>query len=366
MPGSALRVDATLKTQRSELEIRMWYVFHGPNALARDEEIARMKAKLGEPDMASLNTTIIERAALLRDLITACDAMPFLTDKRLVIASGFLGMLGSPKSKSKKDAGKSDGPSPLEGLLAYLPAMPDTTRLVFAEDGTLAETHPLLKLAAGDGSNGHVKLFGLPADPARWVVERARHKGSEISPEAARLLSTKINRGSSNDRDHFDTDSRTYLYKLDNELEKLASYALGRRIETKDIEALVPDEDVADIFKFIDAMSLRDAGAAYRVMRGVIVRGESPLVVLSHLARQTRLLISAKDYPNLNSDQLAQTIGVHPFVAKKAAQQAGRFSLRELESAHAALLDADIAIKTGAMDENTALDLAVAALCGER
>jgi DNA polymerase-3 subunit delta len=244
--------------------------------------------------------------------------------------------------------------------------MPDTTRLVFAEDATLAETHPLIKMAAGDGSNGHVKLFGLPADPVRWITERAKHKGGDISPEAARLLSTKINRGSSNDRDHFDTDSRTYLFKLDNELEKLVSYALGRRIESKDVEALVADEDVADIFKFIDAMSLRDAGTAYRVMRGVIVRGESPLVVLSHLARQTRLLMSAKDYPNLSSDQLAQTIGVHPFVAKKVSQQAERFSLHELEGAHAALLDADIAIKTGAMDENTALDLVVAALCGER
>jgi DNA polymerase-3 subunit delta len=344
----------------------MWYVFHGPNALARDEEIAKMKAKLGEPDMASLNTSVIERNAPLRDLIAACDAMPFLTEKRLVIAAGFVGTLGSPKGKSKKDAGKADSPTPLEGLLAYLPAMPDTTRLVFAEDATLAETHPLLKMAAGEGSNGHVKLFGLPADPAKWIIDRAKHKGSEITPEAARLLSTKINRGSSNDRDHFDTDSRTYLFKLDNELEKLVSYALGRRIESKDVEALVPDEDVADIFKFIDAMSLRDAGSAYRVMRGVIVRGESPLVVLSHLARQTRLLISAKDYPNLNSDQLAQTIGVHPYVAKKAAQQAERFSLRELEGAHAALLDADIAIKTGTMDENTALDLVVAALCGER
>ncbi len=344
----------------------MWYVFHGPNALARDEEIARMKAKLGEPDMSSLNTTFIERAAPLRDLIAACDAMPFLTEKRLVIAQGYLSALGSPKGKARKEAGKQDVVTPLDALLAYLPAMPDTTRLVFAEDSTLPETHPLIKAAAGEGNNGHAKLFGLPADPARWIAERAKVKGSDITPEAARLLSTKINRGSSNDRDHFDTDSRTYLFKLDNELEKLVSYALGRRIETKDVDALVPDEDVADIFKFIDAMSLRDAGAAYRIMRGVLVRGESPLVVLSHLARQTRLLISAKDYPSLNSDQLAQTIGVHPYVAKKASQQAERFSLRELEGAHAALLDADIAIKTGGMDEGTALDLVVAALCGER
>jgi len=343
----------------------MWYLFHGPNALDRDERIADMKRKLGEPDIASLNTTEIERGAPVREVLTACDTLPFLADKRLVIARNWLSGLHAPKSK-KKEA-KAEGAtasSPLDDLVAYLPHLPDTTRLVFAEDGLLDERHPLTKLAEDKASGGTVRAFGLPSDPARWIIERAKHKGSEISREGASLLSQKINRGSTADRDHTETDARTYLYKLDNELEKLVSYALNRRIETKDVEILVGDEDVADIFRFIDAISLRDAGSAYRVMRGVLARGESPLVVLSHLARQTRLLIQAKDYPDLSGDQLARTIGVHPFVAKKASQQAGRFSTQELESAHGALLEADVAIKTGKLDDLTALDLVVAALCG--
>jgi DNA polymerase-3 subunit delta len=339
----------------------MWYVFHGPNTLARDEEIAKMKAKLGHADMASLNTTVVERGAPLGDLVAACDTMPFLTEKRLVLAPGWLGGLSGSKTKSKKDAGNAK--SPLDALLAYLPAMPDTTRLVFAEDGLLPEGHALLKLGADKAAGGVLKAFPLPTDPARWVVERAKSKGGEISPQAAQALTTKINRGSTNDRDHVDVDSRTFLLKLDNELEKLVSYALGRRIESKDVDVLVQDEDVADIFKFIDAISLRDADTAYRVMRGVLARGESPLVVLSHLARQTRLLLQAKDYPALSPDQLAQTIGVHPFVAKKVSQQSERFSEAQLESAHATLLDADIAIKTGRMDDVTALDLVVVTLC---
>lgn len=320
-----------------------------------------MKARLGDADMASLNTAVIERGAPVGELIAACDAMPFLTDKRLVLAPGWLSGLGASKPKARKDA--AEAKSPLDALLAYLPGMPDTARLVFAEDGLLPENHALLKLAADKAAGGVSKAFGLPADPARWIIERARSKGAEISPQAAHALATKINRGSTNDRDHVDVDSRTYLLKLDNELEKLVSYALGRRIESKDVDALVQDEDVADIFKFIDAISLRDADSAYRVVRGVLVRGESPLVVLSHLARQTRLLLQAKEYPSLMPDQLAQTIGVHPFVARKAVQQAERFSEAQLESALSALLDADIAIKTGTLDDVTALDLVVAALC---
>ncbi|MCS7057162.1 MAG: DNA polymerase III subunit delta [Thermoflexales bacterium] len=335
----------------------MWYLFHGPNTLARDEEIARMKAKLAEPEVASLNVTLIERGTPLRDLIAACDAMPFLADRRLVIATGWLSGLDVQKTRAK--SGQSA--DTLQALLAYLPTMPETTRLVFAEDVILGEDHPLVKLAADKASGGIVKRYALPSDPVKWIVERAKLKGGDISNQAAQLLAAKINRGGTGDQ--AETEGRLYLLKLDRELDKLVSYALGRRIESADVELLVQDEDVADIFKFVDAMGARDAEAAYRAVRGLLARGESPLVVLAHIARQTRLLIQAKENADLNSEQLARMIGVHPFVAKKALQQANRFSLSELEQAHAALLEADLAIKTGRMDELAALDVLVAALC---
>lgn len=341
----------------------MWYVFHGPNLIDRAERVAEMKAKLGEPDVASMNTSVFTRDQRLDDLLAECESMPFLSDKRLVIADNMLAGLGAPKGR-KKSADEDADKSPLHKLLDYLPAMSETTRLVFLEDATLDDKHALLKLASDRANGGSVKAFPLPDNPQRWIVERAKLKGGEISGPAAQLLATKINAGDKNDRDHFETDSRTYMFKLDRELDKLTAYALGRRIETQDIEALVPSEDVADIFKFIDAISIRNAGAAYRIVRGVIVRGESPLVVLSHLARQTRLLIQAKEHPGLGPDALAQTIGVHPFVAKKALQQAGNFDRATLLNAMDALLGVDIAIKNGLMDEQTALDVLIAELCG--
>ncbi|NJM41189.1 MAG: DNA polymerase III subunit delta [Anaerolineae bacterium] len=341
----------------------MWYLFHGPNSLARDEDIGKMKAKLGEPDIASLNTTTLDRTATLNDIVAAADAMPFLAEKRLVVVVNWLSGLVRGKDKKAKSKSENADDSTTQ-LLNYLTNTSETTRLVFAEDDTLAETHPVVKLAQDKASSGHVKFFELPDNPVRWITERAKAKGSDISPQAATLLSTKINRGDKNDRDHFTTDSRTYLYKLDNELEKLAAYAMSRRIESGDIELLVKDEDIADIFKFIDAISLRNGEEAFKFVRGVLVRGESPLVVLSHLARQTRLLIQAKENEHLSSDAFAQLIGVHAFVGKKAMQQAGRFNLAELISAHEAVLNADIAIKTGLMDDVTALDVLVAAFCG--
>jgi DNA polymerase III subunit delta len=344
--------------------VHVWYLFHGPNAIERDERITEMIAKIGEPEVASMNTSVFTRGATVDEIMGECETMPFLAEKRMIIARNVLGgITGGAKGRKAKTDTDTEKKSPLDQLLAYLPGMNDAARLIFAEDDLLDEKHPLLKLAEDKASHGTVKAYGLPTDPVKWITERAKSKGAEIHPQAAQLLSTKINRGDKNDRDHVQMDARTYLPKLDTELDKLAAYCLNRRIESKDVELLVADEQVADIFKFIDAISVRNAGEAYKVVRGVVGRGESPLVVLSHIARQVRVLIQVKDHPQLSSDALAAAIGVHPFVAKKASQQAGRFQHHELTGAMQALLEADIAIKTGRMDENTALDVLIAALC---
>ncbi len=337
----------------------MWYVFHGPDGLTRDEEIARLKKKLGEPDIASLNYTLFDATAPLKEIQAAADAMPFLTEKRLVVVRNWLTQAGRGKRKSKAEASAD----PLAQLAAYLPTVPAYTGLVFAEDETLPATHPLIELAQDKSAGGFVKLFELPADPLRWIVARARLKGGEIAQPAAQLLSVKIHRGNKNDRDHFAEDSQLYLRKLDNELDKLVAYANGRRIEQNDVEALVSDEQVADMFGFVDAIGARDGAAALRILRGVLGRGEQPLIALTMIARQTRLLIQAKENDRLSPAELAQALGLHPFVAEKLSRQARNFSMAQLERAHIAVMETDLAIKTGRMEDVVALDVLVAELC---
>ena len=338
----------------------MWYLFHGPDGLTRDEEIAKLKKKLGEPDLASLNYTALDATAPLRDIQAAADAMPFLTEKRLVVVRGWLARPGGGKRKSKADAAND----PLAHLVAYLPNVPDTTGLVLAEDDTLPATHPIVQLAQDKANHGFVKTFDLPKNPVQWISERAKQKGGEIARPAAELLSTKVNRGNKNDRDHFAEDSKLYLLKLDTELEKLVAYANGRRIDQSDVEMLVADEEVADMFGFVDAIGARDGAAALRILRGVLARGEQPLIALTMIARQTRLLIQAKENERLTPAEMAQALGLHPFVADKVGRQARNFSLPQLERAHIAVMETDLAIKTGRMEDVIALDVLVAELCG--
>ena len=62
------------------------------------------------------------------------------------------------------------------------------------------------------------------------------------------------------------------------------------------------------------------------------------------------------------SDQATAQLKLHPFVARKTAEQARNFSLPQLEAIYQKLLDTDIAIKTGRHEPMLALDLLVVEL----
>ena len=65
------------------------YVFHGADEFTRAETLADFKRRLGPPDTVDLNTTLLDGARLtLAELRHACDTVPFLAEKRLVIVQG--------------------------------------------------------------------------------------------------------------------------------------------------------------------------------------------------------------------------------------------------------------------------------------
>lgn len=350
----------------------MWQIFHGPNVLERDEAVGaivvRMKRDAGDDGIAEMNIVRISADDRFDDLIRAAETMPVFTETRLVLARNFIRALERTRTRRQSAADKKGAPSregakdDYERLIAYLPTLPESTRLIFIEDESLGESSALMKSVKSSG--GKVELFALPSDPPSWLQKRARALGGQINPPAAATLASRIHQGNKNDRDHFEQDAATYMYKLDNELRKLIGYAGDRPIEPKDVELLVPSEDVADVFKFTDAVAARNAGIAWQEMRAILARGEHPLVLLTHLARQVRLLIQVKDSEGMSRQELASSMGVHPFVVDKAVQQSSRFRSHELASLLEALLDADIAIKSGAMEPDAALDVMVAKMCG--
>jgi DNA polymerase-3 subunit delta len=323
----------------------MFYVFHGPDELSRTEALAKLRDQMGDPSLAELNTTVLDGDSLtLGQLREVCDALPFMSDRRLVIVHNYLTRLGG--------GGKRKG-GPLDDLVDYLPTMPDSVRLIFVEAEALPKKHPVLKLAEKH-EKGHVQAFGGPGrgELTGWVATRVEAKGATIERPAADALAVAVGDD---------------LRLLDSEIEKLAIYVGDERpITADDVGLLVPYAGTANVFAMVDAIGRRDGRTALRLLHKLLDENAAPLYLLSMIVRQFRILIQVKELSagGLASSTIAKRAGLHPFVAEKAGRQAMNFSMGQLEVIYARLLETDLAIKTGQVEDVLALDTLVAALCG--
>ncbi len=335
----------------------MYYILHGEDELSRTEAIAKLRAKMGDPQFADLNTSQFEgRQLTLGELQHACDAVPFLTDKRLVIVEGMLARFDPRRAKSDDDAGEIEeeaNPTLAKDLIAYLDRLPDTTRLVFVESKTLAKNNPVLKhaLAIGDAKQVYVKEFTAPTERAlpKWIQERVQAKGGTIEPAAITELAA-----------HIGTDLRL----LDSEIEKLMTYRAHATIRAEDVRRLVAPVRESDVFALVDAIGRRETRAALNLLHDQLNHNAAPIYLLAMITRQFRLLLQMKDLATRGQtlDTAREQLKLHPFVANKTWSQALNFSLPQLEAIYQKLLDTDVAIKTGRSEPVLALDVLIVEL----
>jgi DNA polymerase-3 subunit delta len=325
-----------------------FYVFHGEDEFTRSETLASFKRRLGPSDTVDLNTTVLDGKGLtMADLRHACDALPFLAEKRLVIVQGLLATL-----VPRKDQNLSETKERLLGeLTTYLPHLPPTTRLVFVEEEALLPSHPVVKLARQE-PRGYVKRFERPDAQAlpRWIKKRIQKHGGEIEPRAALHLAAVVGAD---------------LRLLDQEIVKLLTYTRGlRAIKEADVENLVPYSQDVVIFDLVDALGHRDGRTAAETLHRLLEEGEHPLRLLGMIVRQFRLLIQVKELKanGASSRDVAKVLGIHPFPASKLYNQATHFTAAQLEKVYRHLSEVDVEIKTGEMNPEVALDLLVAGL----
>jgi len=121
-------------------------------------------------------------------------------------------------------------------------------------------------------------------------------------------------------------------------------------------------------FEMVDALGQRNGSAAMRLFHGLLGEGKEPLYVFSMIARQFRLLLQAKSLAEQQAalPQLMKELGLrHEFVATKLLAQARNFSLGRLQGIYRELQRIDVAIKTGRVEPELALDVFITEVCGD-
>lgn len=321
-------------------------VLHGYDEFSASEAYARIVETIGPPDVRGPNTSLFDGKAIkLGEVIAAASAIPFLADRRLVTVRGLLGRLQA------KDTSLGDE---WDSLASRLEGIPPTTELVFFD---IPETnkHELKRggrALMAVGPRAEVREFQPPRGPALegWIRERFAGAGAKVQADAATRLAWLAGGN---------------LRLLDQEVQKLALHAGGRPVTRQDVDLLVPESREESIFAAVDAILERRPGVAMKLMYSLLASGETATNLLNMLARQVRLTLLAREMweRSLPPDEIGKRAGIKAgFPLEKTLRQAERFGIPYLSAVHHRLLDADLAIKTGELDERLAVEILVARL----
>ena len=341
------------------------YILRGDDLEAMEAHIHKAYASLGAPEMAALNTTHLEgKSITLNDLRASALALPFLTERRLVVVDDALKLFARKGSDSKQAGGDKKYYSE---FLAFLESLPQSTALILVIPDTLktrkrksvwesywqtlGKNHWLIKWAESAGNRVFIQDCTLPTggEFVKWIQEKAGEFGGTFTPQAAQMLA-----------EYLGNDTQ----RAAQEIEKLLTYVdFNRSVGDKDVQLLSIQENQSDIFEMVDALGSKDGKKAMRQLH-LLLEDNDFIPVFSMIVRQFRLILQAREILDEggNDRDVAKILRQQPFVARKISTQAQQFDLLTLESIYYQLQKIDIDMKTGGMQGDIALDLFIARL----
>ena len=316
------------------------YFLFGNDEFAITRKLKEFESDFTDPTSADMNTARLDgRSMDENDLNNAVNALPFLAKRRLVL-------LQNPSSKY-------NNPNARKKFLEFLEKTPETARLVLYEsvEPKEADKHWLVKWAEKNSKSIQTKAFMLPRlkDMTGWIVNEMKNQGGKIEPRAAEML-----------KDMVGVDTR----QAGMEIAKLLAYVnWGRPVTAQDVEAVCIVTSQQSVFDFVDALANGNGKSAQYLLHRLL-ESEDEFSLWGMVIRQFRLLIQAREILDArgNQNDVARALGVHPFVAEKTTQQAGRFSIESLELIYRKLLSIDEGVKTSQITLDLALDALVVEL----
>jgi len=270
------------------------------------------------------------------EILVRAQTRPMLAPCQVVIVE---------EAESVEKLGEKSRDEILEALEKYLASPAPFTVLV-------------IEAAALDGRSKFSKLLQekalvveltIGAESASLLaIQMAKELGAEIDRDAAALLAEILNGSPA---------------RMRIELEKLATYARGRRITPADIEALVVAARKNTVWQLADMLASRKRDAALAFLDNLLREGEQPAGIVGALAWMYRKLIEARDLPAYtNGFQAVRHLNMRPEAAEAAVRQAHRIPKTDLVAGLIALAEADSQLKSANPDPRAMMEFLVARL----
>jgi DNA polymerase-3 subunit delta len=319
----------------------MYFLLYGEDTYRSMKRLAQLRERfLGTRDPSGLNAVSFDaKRDGLDPLREAILTVPFLADKKFVVARGYLG------------ASQDDQ----ETLAEALPHLPDTTNLVFIEDEDAAglAKSPLYPLLCQSEHTQEFKTVS-PTEVGRFFVGELAALGVELTRDGEQAAVALLAPDS---------------WQIIQEAEKLAAWCQARGLTKADVKAVqevVTGSKEEPAFAFLDACVAGQPRQAAALMTALFEAGQSEHQILAAVSRQIRTLVAVRDLLDRGvRDQgaIAAALKMHPYPIGKAVRACAKLDAPLLERLFDAALDVEKDLKTSQTDR-AAVELLAIQLAG--
>ncbi|MBM3262850.1 MAG: DNA polymerase III subunit delta [candidate division Zixibacteria bacterium] len=327
-----------LVKQLEKRRIAPVYFFSGDEEFLKEEAIRLLIASVVEPGSEAFCLDILSGDTTDASFIlTLAATVPMLAERRVVVVRDL-------QRLSQKDR---------EALATYAEKPTPSTTLVLVAPKVDLNTSVYGRLNTAAVS---VVFYPLYADriPA-WLQQRAGQYRKRITPEASERLQAIVGDN---------------LGELAGEVEKLAIFAGNRPvIGLEDVEAAMGPSRAGVVFDLARAIGEKNLAEAHRIHARAIDAGQSPIALVAILVRHFTVLwkIRLMQQDRYPEEEIKKTVKMHAgpgrYYFPQYAAQAKRLAPGNLRANFEALLDADIALKTGARSPGIVMGELLYSLC---
>jgi len=320
-----------LKEDIKSKNFKRIYLFFGDENYLKNYYEGRFKNVILDKSFEMMNLDIFEgKSQSVQNIIDSAYTAPFMSERRLIIVKDSYLFITGKKDESDK-------------LADFLKDVPISTTIIFIED-TVDKRNKLYKSASSLGIAVEFKILKEP-ELIKWVTDLFEKKDKLISKECVISLIRTV-----------PDNMGTIAFEVD----KLINYKSdSKEITFEDIDIVCTKSLENRIFELVKAVGEKKLEKSLDVYSNMIIMKEQPIMILTMIARQFRLILQCKDLVSQgqSSEVIASTLGIRSFIVNDCKKQASNFKFNTLLQAINECLEIDLGIKTGKLNPKLAVEI---------
>lgn len=338
------------------------FLFEGEEENQKEGALTAVRSHFLPDGMELMNETVSENASLV-DVLDASRQVPFMSEKRIVIAKDPVYILKSSKKAENEDEEekKPETPENAEAEEAALNSEENALRMMIAEDNPECITIIYMRgkinknTSAGRMLKNADRIVSFePLDDyelAKIMVKTAKKEGYTLSVDVAMMFVSFVGNN---------------LTKLNSELDKLIGYKNGgTEIYEEDVLSIITQNIDELAFQITDSIAAGRHSHAYQVVYSLLERGEAMQAIYASLNWQVRMLChcAVLKKAGVRISDAAVKLKSKEYPVKKCYNQCERVPVENLAKLYRVAIRNEFDMKSGKMRADNALQDLLQNMC---